>query len=183
MIKSNVLTVIVFSLFMFVFTERIEKNYIKFEYFDIEYINESPPNELSIYLEHIAFRESSGRYNVVNTFGYMGMYQFSPVTLKNLGFKVTREEFLSNPELQDSAMVYLLQHNYKILNSIIDEHDGTLINDNEITKSGILATAHLIGPRRTRILLEDGIDTNDGYGTSALSYLVEFSGYNINLDF
>jgi hypothetical protein len=168
---------------MFVFTERVEKNSIKFKPIEIEYIDESLSNDLDIYLEHIGFKESSGRYNVVNTFGYMGMYQFSHVTLKNLGFEVTREQFLSSPELQDSAMIYLLQHNYKILNRIIYEYDGTLIDDNEITKSGILATAHLIGPRRTRILLEDGIDTKDGYGTSALSYLVEFSGYNINLDF
>jgi hypothetical protein len=139
---------------------------------------------LNQYMSSIGLRESSGRYDVVNTFGYLGKYQFSPVTLYNLGFDVGADEFLKNPQLQDSAMVSLLIHNYEILNRVINEFDGSvLFDDYIITTSGILAAAHLIGPHRTRILLEDGIDTKDGYGTSALSYLVEFSGYNINLNF
>lgn len=137
---------------------------------------------LDNYMESIGFRESSGRYDAVNSFGYMGKYQFAPATLRNLGFDVRMNEFLFNPQLQDSAMISLLHHNYKILKNTIYTYDGTEMDEYTITKSGILAAAHLVGPRRTRLLLERGIDTNDAYGTTALSYLIEFSGYDIELN-
>ena len=56
-------------------------------------------------------KESSNRYHVVNRFGYMGRYQFSIKTLKGLGIKTSKNEFISNPKLQDSAMILLLKHN------------------------------------------------------------------------
>ena len=43
----------------------------------------------------------------------MGKYQFGASTLERLGFKVTREEFLNNPALQEEAMQALLEHNKK----------------------------------------------------------------------
>lgn len=136
---------------------------------------------LNEFMSSIGFRESSGRYDVVNSFGFMGMYQFSPATLRGLGFDVEMDVFLSNPQLQDSAMVVLLHHNFGILRRLIDEFDGEEFGDFTITKSGILAAAHLVGPRRTRLLLEEGINTEDAYGTTAMDYLISFSGYNINL--
>jgi hypothetical protein len=136
---------------------------------------------LNEYLNSIGFRESSGRYDAVNSFGFMGKYQFSPVTLIGLGFDVNMDEFLSTPELQDSAMITLLHHNYNILRNLIDVFDGEEFNDVTITKSGILAAAHLVGPYRTRLLLQDNINTEDAYGTTAMEYLISFSGYNINL--
>lgn len=136
---------------------------------------------LNEYLTSIGIRESSGRYDAVNSFGFMGKYQFSPITLRGLGFDVDMDVFLSTPELQDSAMITLLHHNYNILKNIIDEFDGEEFNDVTITKSGILAAAHLVGPHRTRLLLQNNIHTEDAYGTSAMEYLISFSGYDINL--
>ena len=34
------------------------------------------------------------RYDITNSWGYMGRYQFGKSTLKGLGFDVTRTEFL-----------------------------------------------------------------------------------------
>ena len=74
------------------------------------------PNFIKVYnldtfLYDMAERESSNRYDVVNQYGYMGAYQFGSQTLKNLGYKVTRKEFLSNPILQEEAMLKLLKAN------------------------------------------------------------------------
>ena len=50
----------------------------------------------------------------------MGKYQFGRSTLKGLGFKVTKKEFLSNPQLQEEAMMALLLHNKEKLQQYID---------------------------------------------------------------
>ena len=59
--------------------------------------------ELKNFLDAIGFRESGNRYHITNKWGYMGKYQFGKSTLKTIGFKVTRTEFLSNPQLQEEA--------------------------------------------------------------------------------
>jgi len=49
--------------------------------------------------EALAFKESRGDYFSVNTYGYLGKYQFGKNTLKLIGIYNT-DEFLNNPELQ-----------------------------------------------------------------------------------
>ena len=102
-------------------------------------------DELNRFLTDIGFRESGNRYDITNTWGYMGKYQFGKATLKGLGFKVTRKEFLNNPQLQEEAMMALLLHNKEKLQKYIDVFDGETINGMYISESGILAAAHLGG--------------------------------------
>jgi hypothetical protein len=138
--------------------------------------------DMILFMDSIGFRESSGNYEAVNSFGFLGKYQFSPTTLFGLGIDVHPNEYLSNPELQDSSFIALLHHNRRILYRYITEFDGTEWDTlGVITKSGILASAHLIGPHRTKQLLVDGVDFSDAYGTYASEYLIQFSGYNIIL--
>lgn len=148
----------------------------------LDYIYDEVVDDTHTYLNKIGYSESSGRYSVVNEHGYMGKYQFSPNTLRGLDILVNKKQFLNNPSLQDSAMVVLLIHNRKILKRYIDEYSGIEINGNTITESGILASAHLVGPYRTKLLLKNGIDYSDAYGTKASEYLTKFSGYNLNLN-
>ena len=42
-------------------------------------------DELNRFLTDIGFRESGNRYDITNTWGYMGKYQFGKSTLKVLG--------------------------------------------------------------------------------------------------
>ena len=49
------------------------------------------------FLDAIGHRESGNRYDIVNSYGYLGRYQFGKATLKGLGFKVTKDEFLNSP--------------------------------------------------------------------------------------
>ena len=55
--------------------------------------------------------ESGNRYDIVNRYGYMGKYQFGKKTLKGLGIKVTQDEFLNSPYIQEKAMYALLKQN------------------------------------------------------------------------
>jgi len=48
--------------------------------------------------EALAFRESQGRYTLINSLGYMGKYQFGRAALRAIGIK-DNSEFLNNPRL------------------------------------------------------------------------------------
>ena len=138
--------------------------------------------ELDNFLSAIGFRESGNRYDITNTFGYMGKYQFGKSTLKGLGYKVSKKEFLNNPDLQEEAMLSLLNHNKDKLQKYIDVYDGKTINGIYITESGILAAAHLGGQGSVRRYFKNGKVFKDGYGTKITSYMSDFSGYDINLN-
>ena len=137
--------------------------------------------QLDSFLTAVGFRESGNRYHITNKWGYMGKYQFGKSTLKGLGFKVTKEEFLSNPQLQEEAMMALLLHNKEKLQKYIDVFDGQTINGMLITESGILAAAHLGGQGSVKRYFKHGKVFRDGYGTKITSYMEKFSGYDIQL--
>jgi hypothetical protein len=138
--------------------------------------------ELEHFLNAIGHRESTNRYDVVNKWGYMGRYQFGKSTLKGLGYDVSKKEFLSNPELQEEAMLSLLKHNKEKLQKYIDVFDGKTINGIYITESGILAAAHLGGQGSVRRYFRNGKVFRDGNGTKITSYMDKFSGYDIALN-
>jgi len=138
--------------------------------------------ELEHFLNAIGHRESTNRYDVVNKWGYMGRYQFGKSTLKGLGYDVSKKEFLSNPELQEEAMLSLLKHNKEKLQKYIDVFDGKTINGIYITESGILAAAHLGGQGSVKRYFRNGKVFKDGNGTKITSYMDKFSGYDIILN-
>ena len=133
------------------------------------------------FLDAIGHKESRNNYKVVNTYGYMGRYQFGKATLKGLGFKVTKEEFLNSPELQELAMQSLLEHNKKKLKKYIEKYDGKVVHGVFVTESGILAAAHLAGQGNVKKFFRSGNEFRDGYGTRLTSYMVNFSGYQLDL--
>ena len=139
-------------------------------------------DELNRFLTDIGFRESGNRYDITNTWGYMGKYQFGKSTLKGLGFNVTRKEFLNNPQLQEEAMMALLNHNKEKLQQYIDIYDGQTINGMYISESGILAAAHLGGQGSVKRYFKNGKVFKDAYGTKITSYMKQFSGYDIKLN-
>ena len=58
--------------------------------------------------EAVAFKESQGRYNMINSLGYLGKYQFGTSALRFIGIN-NNAAFLSNPALQEKAFVALLK--------------------------------------------------------------------------
>lgn len=142
----------------------------------------TPAKSTSLFLSAIGRRESSNRYWVVNSYGYMGKYQFGRKTLNKLGFKhITNKQFLNSPKIQEQAMKALLKHNQKLLKKQIAKYSDTVHNGVFITESGLLAAAHLGGAGNVKKWLRRGKDFRDGYGTSIKEYLILFGGYNIVL--
>ena len=133
------------------------------------------------FLEAIGHRESGNRYNIVNKYGYMGKYQFGKSTLKGLGFKVTQDEFLNSPYIQEKAMQALLEHNHKKLKKQIEKYCGQTINGVYITESGVLAAAYLAGQGNVKKFFRKGYEFKDGFGTKMTTYMEQFSGYYLNL--
>ncbi len=57
----------------------------------------------------MAQRESDNTPHVVNRFGMMGKYQFDPRTVKVLGFNISKNQFLRNPELRIGDRIVCLE--------------------------------------------------------------------------
>ncbi|GAA4238066.1 hypothetical protein GCM10022291_27130 [Postechiella marina] len=129
--------------------------------------------------EALAFKESGGNYFTVNTYGYLGKYQFGRGTLKLIGINNT-DQFLKNPKLQEKAFIANAQRNKWILRRDIKNFVGKRINGIVVTESGILAAAHLAGPGSVKKYLRSyGLDNfADGYGTTVRYYMKRFSGYD-----
>ena len=161
-------------------------------------VNPNPPHDLKkvvveknkekivvkdyyLFLEHLGHQESGNRYDVVNRFGYMGRFQFGKSTLKTLKIKVTKEAFLSSPDLQDYAMYSLLCYNKKKLKKYIDNFDGQIIHGILVTESGLLAAAHLGGQGSVKKWFRTGKVRKDGNGVGITSYMKRFGGYDLNL--
>jgi hypothetical protein len=130
------------------------------------------------YKEAIAHKESLGRYEKINSIGYLGKYQFGTQTLKSIGIE-NSNNFLDNHDLQEQAFIVLLSKNKYELKDYIRYFEGKVIDGVKITESGILAAAHLGGSGSVkRFLNTNGLrKCRDGYGTSVRSYLSDFGGY------
>ncbi|GAA4885694.1 hypothetical protein GCM10023311_05600 [Flaviramulus aquimarinus] len=129
--------------------------------------------------EALAFKESGGNYFSVNTYGYLGKYQFGTETLKMIGIN-NPTKFLKSPSLQEKAFIANTARNKWILRRDIKNFVGKRINGLIITESGILAAAHLAGPGSVKNYLRSyGLDNfADGYGTTVRYYMKRFSGYD-----
>ena len=135
----------------------------------------------SAFLHNLGNFESGNRYSVVNKWGYMGRYQFHISTVEGVGIKATKEQFLNSPSLQEEAMDRLLTHNYKTLRRYIRKYDGKVLHGVLVTKSGVLAAAHLGGAGNVRRWFRNGKNFADGNGTKITTYMKVFKGYQLDI--
>ncbi|MDO1500227.1 peptidoglycan-binding protein LysM [Winogradskyella maritima] len=131
--------------------------------------------------EALAFKESQGNYFRVNTFGYLGKYQFGAETLKMIGI-YNPTFFLQTPALQEKAFIANAKRNKWILRREFKKYVGKTIGGVKITESGILASAHLAGAGSVKKFLRSGGGNNfaDGYGTTVKCYMKKFAGYDVS---
>jgi hypothetical protein len=135
-----------------------------------------------MFLNDLGFRESSGNYKAVNRYGYLGKYQFGRKTLNAIDMKhISNRQFLSSPELQEEAMQRLMLANYKSLRRYIKKYNGTIVHGVLVTKSGVLAAAHLGGAGNVRKWFRRGIEFKDANGTKITSYMKQFGGYKLDI--
>ena len=188
--KISVLTLSVFLLAFKTYRAKIINPLIELPVKGITIIETEPlvvphielkTNSHSEFLKAIGFKESGNRYDIVNRFGYMGKYQFGKRTLRGLGFKMSREEFLNSPETQEKAMYALLKQNKKSLRKYIEKYDGKIVHGVLVTESGLLAAAHLGGAGSVKKWFRTGKVRKDGNGVKITTYMERFSGYNLYL--
>ena len=129
--------------------------------------------------EALAFKESRGEYNCVNTLGYLGKYQFGKTTLERFNIYNTKG-FLKDAELQEDVFIALCSVNKWILRKDIKRKVGKRINGIKITESGILAASHLAGAGNVKKYLRSNGSLNftDAYGSNIEHYLKKFAGYD-----
>jgi len=134
------------------------------------------------FLDKLGNFESGNDYKKVNRLGYMGRYQFGRQALKQVNLDISRKEFLNNPELQELAMERLIQHNNSTLERFIKKYNGKTLHGVKVTRSGVLAAAHLGGATNVKKWFRSGKDFKDANGTSITKYMKLFGGYSLSIE-
>ena len=148
------------------------------------------------FLEALGYRESSNNYSAVNRFGYMGRYQMGGSALKEAGFKnedgawtelahsygiYDSDDFLASPEGQDAAVA---RYHAKVCKYIraykLDRYIGSTYCGVTVTRSGLLASCHLVGIGSMKKALASGTHAYDGNKTPASEYMERFGGFDIS---
>jgi integrating conjugative element protein (TIGR03758 family) len=150
------------------------------------------------FLQSLASRESSGNGQVVNEFGYAGLYQMGEAALVDAGYYRhdgtkandwrgswtgknginSLNEFLNNNAVQNQAITGYHDALWdQITASGLDSKIGQTYKGVPITQSGLIAAAHLIGASGLRGCLNGG-SCNDANNTTALSYMSQFGGFD-----
>ncbi len=129
--------------------------------------------------EALGFKESQGKYYMVNTLGYLGKYQFGSSALRFYGLSNTAD-FLRNSALQERVFILNCAYNKWTLRKDIQHSVGKRMNGVLITESGILAAAHLAGARGVKKFLRSfgRSEARDAYGSSITHYMKRFGGYD-----
>jgi len=140
---------------------------------------------LSEYRKALIASESSGRSDVVNKEGYMGLTQAGDDALidfkKAKGLSFTDEEYLRDADLQMQFQDWYEQTTINfIINNGLDAYIGKVVKGVPITMSSLLGMAHLGGNNGMKDFLESGgrDDPNDG-NTSLSDYGVKFANMGV----
>lgn len=139
------------------------------------------------FIDDLGYRESQNNWLSVNRIGCFGEWQFSESTLHFLGYRsITLKRFKADPEifpaeLQRKALKSLIRVNLALLRDyqyLIGDSIGNVV----ITKSGMIAAAHLGGAGSVRKFLESGgnINRKDVLGTTIGNYMNRFSKYDLD---
>lgn len=138
-------------------------------------------------------KESGGDYQADNHRGYIGKYQLGTEALIEAGYKdrngkwtgrkgiKSQQAFLNSPEAQEDAMLNFTAAQKRMLKNLgAYNYIGKTVGGIKITESGLLAGAHLGGPKNLMDFLKtNGRDNfRDGNKTPISSYITKFGGYN-----
>jgi hypothetical protein len=144
-------------------------------------------SEFNRFVADLGRRESGNNWLSVNSIGCFGEWQFKESTLHYLGFRqITLRKFKKDPdifprELQRKVLGALIKVNEALLKDY-ESYIGDTIRGVIVTKSGLLAAAHLGGARSVKLFLSSGgrMDKEDSLGTSVSNYMKKFSFYDID---
>jgi len=146
--------------------------------------------QMTAYYAVIGKSESNGKYDTVNTIGFVGKYQFGYPALIDGGYVKSScksnsqlnnpnnwigkdgidslDKFLASPAVQESAMCAYTKRNYKTLCNI-----GTVTKDTPPEDvAGLLAVSHLLGAGGAKAW-RGGSSKTDAYGTTGDNYFAK----------
>jgi hypothetical protein len=171
----------------------------------VKEIDHKSDKEFESLCEKLAFTESTDRWDVAKRtqaldengkpvvkngkpvyVSYIGKYQLGYLSLKEIGrTDITYDKFVKNPSIfpeaeQDAALKKLYKKNKHYLRNWM-HHIGKKYNGIEVTLSGILSAAHLVGNNNVKIFLKHHgkVDPKDGNGTPCSSYMKKFGNFKI----
>jgi hypothetical protein len=147
--------------------------------------------------------ESGNNYGFVSSLGYLGRFQFGEEALQAVGFYQgdqtstidfigswtqkaasygawDKTSFLNSPDAQNAATTAWFEKIDADLNALgLRSYEGQWIGGGQVTNSGLLAGAHLVGVWALKSFLESGgaHNTRDGYGTPVSEYVHRFGDY------
>ncbi|PHV19180.1 DUF3262 domain-containing protein [Janthinobacterium sp. BJB446] len=154
------------------------------------------------FLKAIAQRESSLNPGIVNNQGYAGLFQMGTLAMTDAGYYrsngsavnswggtftgkngvTSLNMFLANPDLQVKAITAY----YAKLQGYIDyfglsQYVGRTLNGTQITASGLIAGAHLVGIGSLKHYLDSGgsVVPRDGNNVPVTQYIAQFGGYAV----
>lgn len=158
------------------------------------------------FAKKLAMSESSGRYDVENKFGYLGKYQMGEQALHTAGYYKlssnyspsdpylrwngtwtgkdgvwSKRDYLNNHSAQENAVRQYHAAQWRDITSKgLGDYVGKTINEVEITPSGLIAGAHLVGPTGLKNYLRSGGQNvrKDAFNTSVETYIQKFGGYD-----
>lgn len=150
----------------------------------------------------VAARESSGRPGLVNSAGYMGLYQFGAPALQDLGYAApgsrngniiwtgkgginSTSQFLNDPNLQTMVFNDYTVMNQNTINRIgLNQYVGqTLPNGTTVTQSSLLFGCQFGCGKVANYFKSGGVcnsASSDGNGVCVSEYLSLGSGYDVN---
>jgi hypothetical protein len=144
-------------------------------------------SEFNRFVNDLGRRESGNNWLSINLIGCFGEWQFAESTVHYLGYKhVTLKKFKNDPEvfppgLQRKVLESLIKINMVFLKDF-ERYIGDTIRGVAVTKSGMIAAAHLGGAGSVKLFLtsKGRLDKEDVLGTSVSNYMRKFSFYDID---
>lgn len=154
------------------------------------------------FLKAIAQRESSLNPAAQNH-GYMGLFQLGTMAMTDAGYYkpngsgvnswggtftgkdglTSLGQFLSNPDLQVKAITSYYAKLQGYINYFgLSQYIGRTFNGVQMTASGLIAGAHLVGIGSLKQYLESGgtVVPRDGNNVPVTQYISQFGGYAIS---
>jgi hypothetical protein len=161
---------------------------------------EKPVKDYEAFRLAMGKSESGNNYRIVNSLGYLGYYQFGMARLCDLGYTkrikkgwsndcfkwrhhLTDDTFLNAPKLQDKIFKEHVEDLVVRINKYCSIYLGKRVNGVRVTRSGLVAGAHLGGLGGVKRFLTTGFDPKDVIsGVPMTSYIKKFAGYDLNYE-
>lgn len=152
------------------------------------------------FLKAIAQRESSLNPGIVNSQGYAGLFQIGTLAMTDAGYYrsngsavnswkgtftgkngvTSLNTFLANPDLQVKAITDYYGKLQGYINYFgLSQYIGRTLNGTQITASGLIAGAHLVGIGSLKQYLDSGgaVIPRDGNNVPVTQYIAQFGGF------